>query len=284
MPDDRRRQRTFVPWVECLEDRCTPTTLTFTPVADNTLFEDAAGQLSNGAGQHLYAGETAQVPNLARRAVLKFDLSTVPAGSIVTDVSLSLHMSKTTSGAQSVVAHRLLKDWGEGTSNAALGGTGPGEGDGIQAATNDATWRFTFYNTQSWTTPGGDFDSAASASTSVAGLGTYTWTGAGMVADVQGWLNSSGTNFGWVLIGNESASATAKQFDSRENTTASNRPVLTVTFSPPGSDLTIAKSHTGTFTQGDPADTYTLTVSNAGGSPTSGVVTVTDTLPAGLTP
>src|SRR5215475_2391171 len=104
MPDDRRRPA-FVPWVECLEDRWTPTTLTFTPVADNTLYEDAAGQLSNGAGQHLYAGETAHAPNLARRAVLKFDLSAVPAGSIITAASLSLHMSKTASGAQAVVAH-----------------------------------------------------------------------------------------------------------------------------------------------------------------------------------
>jgi len=248
MPDDWRRKwsnHPFVPRLESLEDRCTPTTLTFTPVADNTLFEDAGGQLSDGVGQHLYAGETAQTPNLTRRAVLKFDLSAVPAGSTITSASLSLHMSKTTSGAQTVVAHRLLKDWGEGASNAAQGGSGPGEGDGIQAATNDATWRFTFYNTLSWDTPGGDFAAAASASTSVAGLGTYTWSG--LSADVQGWLNSPGTNFGWVLIGNEAAAATAKQFDSRENTTASNRPLLTVTFSPPGADLAIAKSHAGTF-------------------------------------
>ncbi|HVF56315.1 MAG TPA: hypothetical protein VM934_09200 [Pyrinomonadaceae bacterium] len=47
-------------------------------------------------------------------------------------------------------------------------------------------------------------------------------------------------------------------------------------------DLTIAKSHTGNFTQGQ-SGTYTLTVSNAGGAATSGTVTVSDTLPAGLT-
>src|SRR6202021_2832782 len=49
-------------------------------------------------------------------------------------------------------------------------------------------------------------------------------------------------------------------------------------------DLTIAKTANGTFTQGDAADTYTITVSNAGGASTSGTVTVTDTLPAGLSP
>jgi uncharacterized repeat protein (TIGR01451 family) len=48
------------------------------------------------------------------------------------------------------------------------------------------------------------------------------------------------------------------------------------------SDLTIAKSHTGNFAQGQSGATYTLTVSNAGGAATSGTVTVTDTLPASL--
>ncbi|MEP6485333.1 MAG: choice-of-anchor Q domain-containing protein [Rudaea sp.] len=48
-------------------------------------------------------------------------------------------------------------------------------------------------------------------------------------------------------------------------------------------DLSIAKSHTDPFVQGDPGDTYTITVSNVGSSATSGTVTVTDTLPVGLT-
>ncbi len=48
-------------------------------------------------------------------------------------------------------------------------------------------------------------------------------------------------------------------------------------------DLTIAKSHTGNFTQGQNGATYTITVTNSGTGATSGAVTVTDTLPAGLT-
>ncbi len=49
-------------------------------------------------------------------------------------------------------------------------------------------------------------------------------------------------------------------------------------------DLTITKSHSGNFTQGDASDTYSITVGNAGSAATSGTVTVNDTLPAGLTP
>src|SRR6185369_8377450 len=51
----------------------------------------------------------------------------------------------------------------------------------------------------------------------------------------------------------------------------------------PSPDLTLAKSHSGTFTQGQVGATYTLTVSNAGGAVSSGTVTVVDTLPGGLT-
>ncbi|MGE5324624.1 MAG: hypothetical protein ACM3SW_17290, partial [Actinomycetota bacterium] len=48
-------------------------------------------------------------------------------------------------------------------------------------------------------------------------------------------------------------------------------------------DLAIAKSHTGNFTQGQTGAQYTLTASNVGPGPTNGTVTVTDTLPSGLT-
>jgi uncharacterized repeat protein (TIGR01451 family) len=50
-----------------------------------------------------------------------------------------------------------------------------------------------------------------------------------------------------------------------------------------GPDLTIAKTHSpAVFTQSDSGDTFTITVSNAGASATSGVVTVQDFLPPSL--
>ena len=52
----------------------------------------------------------------------------------------------------------------------------------------------------------------------------------------------------------------------------------------PGPDLTISKSHTGNFLQGQTGAIYTITVSNPGSAPTTGVVTVTDNVPAGLVP
>jgi len=48
-------------------------------------------------------------------------------------------------------------------------------------------------------------------------------------------------------------------------------------------DLTVAKSHTGNFTQGQAGATYSITVTNSGTAATSGTVTLVDTLPSGLT-
>ena len=51
----------------------------------------------------------------------------------------------------------------------------------------------------------------------------------------------------------------------------------------PATDLIVLKTHTGAFTQGATGRVYTITVRNAGGLATTGTVTVTDALPAGLT-
>ena len=52
----------------------------------------------------------------------------------------------------------------------------------------------------------------------------------------------------------------------------------------PAPDLTITKSHVGNFTQGQIGAQFTVTVTNSGTPSTIGVVTLTDTVPTGLTP
>jgi hypothetical protein len=195
------------------------------PGKDNTLYEydPAEGDHSNGAGFHFFAGENGM--GELRRGVLAFDLAgTIPAGSTITAVSLTMNMSMTPTGARTVELHKLLADWGEGTSHAPIG-----EGDGAPATPNDATWRHRFFDNVFWTTQGGDFSVTVSASQSVGGIGQYTWNSAQMVADVQSWVNNSASNFGWLVLGNETAIATAKRFDTRESASP---PTLTIEFIP----------------------------------------------------
>ena len=199
-------------------------TIDINPVKDNTLYEyvPADGDRSNALGNHFFAGETAV--GEIRRGVLAFDIAgNIPAGSTITGVSLSMNMSKTPlDTARTVELHVLLADWGEGTSIA------PGEeGDGAPATINDATWRHRFFDTIFWTTQGGDFSGTVSASQSVGAVGEYVWSSAPMVADVQSWLDNPANNFGWLVLGDESAIATAKRFDTREST---NPPVLSIEY------------------------------------------------------
>src|SRR5258708_3415790 len=51
----------------------------------------------------------------------------------------------------------------------------------------------------------------------------------------------------------------------------------------PSPVVNVIKTHVGNFAQGQQNATYIVTVSNTGAGPTSGIVTVTDTVPAGLT-
>ena len=193
------------------------------PSKDNTLYEydPAEGDHSNGAGFHFFAGENGE--GEVRRGVLAFDIAgTIPPGSTITAVSLTLNMSMTPAGPETVELHKLLADWGEGTSHAPMG-----EGDGAPATPNDATWRHRFFDTIFWTAQGGDFSATVSASQMVGGVGQYTWSSAQMVADVQGWLDNPASNFGWLLLGNESVAGSTKRFDTRESASP---PVLTIQY------------------------------------------------------
>ena len=190
--------------------------LTFYPVADNSLYVSPTGSLSNGAGEYLFAGHTDSFGPGVRRALLRFDISSIPANATIESVSLtlnqSLHPAVATPTPMSL--HPVLESWGQGTSDA-----DGAEGMGAPATTGDATWLHRFFDTTLWTTQGGTFTVAASAVTIVdVPNGPYTWgpTDA-MKADVQGWIDQPATNFGWILIGDEANLSTARRFDSREN-------------------------------------------------------------------
>jgi hypothetical protein len=223
------------------------------PVArDNTIFE-SPNTNSNGQGETFFSGASGGVA-AARRGLLAFDVSGIPAGSQINRVTLRLTLADVAAqelSARNVSLHRLLGDWGEGASNA--GNTG-GSGNGIAAATGDTTWLQQFFNTDPWTTPGGDFAASTSATTAVGVLAdvgnVYTWetlrggSPSGMVLDVESWLASPTANFGWLLkVDNEPALRTVRRYWSSEASNTALRPTLEIEYStaavPETSSLTL---------------------------------------------
>ena len=192
------------------------------PIQDATLYQDATGAQSSGASTFLMTGSVGgNDPTPLRRGLLQFNLASIPAGAVVTSVGLTMNLTKLkTTQAALTTLQRVTSNWVEGTTNA---GT---RGNGATANTGDATWLHRS-SPQAWTTPGGDFLGTTSAVLNVTGLGLYTWTGEGLVTDVQAWLVQPSQNFGWILRGDEARSQSVKEFGSR---TGSVQPSLRIEF------------------------------------------------------
>ena len=202
------------------------TTITLSPVSDNTIWETDAACCSNGAGTHAFVGTNGVM--VAMRYLLRFDIAgALPPGSTILSAQLDINCLLANSGPAVTNVHRLTASWGEGDSFA-----GGGQGSGAPSSGDDANW-FTrnLATGPNWTTPGGDYIATSSSSTTIDGFGPYQFLSTSMmVADVQTWLDSPSENHGWILIGEEPTDiGTGKRLASREF--GSGGPRLEITFS-----------------------------------------------------
>jgi hypothetical protein len=238
-------------------DLAAQTTVTIPCMRDNTLIENATGAYGNGANPGLFVGVVGT--GTKRRALLRFDVAAnVPAGARILSAALTVNVSRTTYGGNlDVKGHRVLQDWGEGTSSGAGGG-----GGGAPATPGDATWLHTFWPTGFWNAPGGDFDSAPSLAITTPSLGLCSSTSSAQsIADVQGWLDAPSQNFGWLLKTNEALAFVSRRLDSREQTLGV-PPTLQVTY--------IAQGQSAPWGQGCPVNgspyVYTMVGAPIGGT------------------
>jgi hypothetical protein len=196
------------------------------PAADATLIAIAPDN-NLGVAQFFNAGINGR--NYDNRGLFSFDLSGIPAGSIITRTSLTLEVIREPaefSTPSYFALYRVLRPWGEGTKT--HGGT-PGlpldPGQGSPATAGDVTWNDRFYGMSlPWAAPGGaagiDFSPLISAEIPIAGLyeSPYTLTADfGLQADVQYWIDHPQENFGWMMITEATDHNTARSFASRED-------------------------------------------------------------------
>ncbi|MCY7361185.1 MAG: hypothetical protein LH629_03820 [Ignavibacteria bacterium] len=198
-------------------------TVSIVPVMDNTLYEDAAGLISNSRGKYMFSGKSTS--GLKRRAVINFQtIEFIPPCSKILSVKVKLHSSGPVTANKTIQLKKLNKFCGEGTSDA------PGtEENGTASTLYDGTWKHTYYNTDLWTAPGGDYSGTVSASTTVGGTGYYYWSSPQLISDVESWSDLS-QNFGWIILGDESTSNSYKRFHTKESDTAEYYPELIVVY------------------------------------------------------
>lgn len=219
------------------------------PVTADTYI--TSGAPNNNAGGHGWIDAGTDGPfggNANRRALLRFDLSTIPAGVTVTSAVLKLTAVQIPSSGpvdSTFDLFRLQASWGEGNK---IGNSGAPAGNG------EATWNARLQGTANWTAPGAASDAIGvpSGSTPVGSTfgATYNWGGTGVVADVQFWLANPAQNFGWLLKSRaEGTSRSVRGFGSSEGaspgsleigfaTLENQAPTVSITNPAPGGSFT----------------------------------------------
>ena len=208
-------------------------TITVVSSLDNTIVDNGN---ASGIGQFVFTGRNGGLGGaVSQRALIRFDLEgVVPDGATIVDAvfTLSLVQGAPGSGDQTHTVHRLLQSWGEGESAASGGGGSPPE-------TDDATWTSRFHPVMPWTNAGGDFVPTPSATMDISAAPmAINWTGPGIIADVESWIDDPATNHGFIVIGNEASPQTARKFYSHESTFVAGRPMLSVTYETGGTPCT----------------------------------------------
>lgn len=193
-------------------------TLTYTLKTDSS---GADTYLDSTSPTKNYGASTAlQLQQDKFHILLSFDLSSLPAGSRITDAQLVLYRENAGSlslSGRTVNAHRVLEPWVPGSQS---GGT----------SADGATWQ-TRDGTRAWQVAGATIESTSATDTThthyyLSGY-TITWNLTGLV---QGWVDGRYPNYGVLLV---PTSNFTEAYASGENSDSTRAPKLVVKYIAP---------------------------------------------------
>lgn len=143
------------------------------------------------------------VTGKSTQSLLRFNLSSIPAGYSITSAKLELYVNNAAVDSTTVSIHRVTKDWGEANANWTEANPG-----------------------NAWTSSGGDFDSTIITSgVTSASIGWSSWD---ITSLVSNWVNNVSPNYGLMLRTTETGKST--QFSSTDAGLPANRPKLTINY------------------------------------------------------
>lgn len=182
--------------------------------ANDTFIQDTAANTNWGANAEIKVGEFYPAASDIQRTLIKFDLSSIPAGATITSAILTLTVSaNAAANARDYKMFRVLRNWVE-----------------LQA-----TWNI-FSTGNNWGTAGcsntaTDYDPTAHATTNFAATITLNTekTFSINTTEFKKMVDGTYQNYGW-LIKADSEANDAHAFHSSSATTASYRPKLVVEY------------------------------------------------------
>jgi hypothetical protein len=143
-----------------------------------------------------------------QRGYIKFDVSSIPAGTVIGRATLCLYSYDTTKMQGSTGfygAHRITRNWNDLTMNWNVADAGI-----------------------SWTTPGGDFEPAADALSPKYAPKVPSWYQWDVTARVQEWINAPAGNYGWLIKAQNESSHLQDQFYQADTANSMYRPKLII--------------------------------------------------------
>jgi hypothetical protein len=154
-----------------------------------------------------------------RRNLLRFDVSSLPAGATVQSASLTLYVtSRSNSNTMTAAVYPVLRYWNAGY----------------------ATWA-TVDGSIAWTTAGcngmGTDRSGTAAASVTFNVASGSVTTPDLTALVQGWVDAPASNYGVLLRPQGGAGIVNYYIASAQNATLAYRPKLTVTYTTGGTAM-----------------------------------------------
>jgi len=174
-------------------------TVTFNATNDTYVKEDD-NTTNFGSADKMFVTSEDTAPSKNRRALVRFNLSSIPSGAVIQSATLKLFMNNAPGSSRTHQVHRVTADWEE---------KDPG----------GVTW-----NTQ----PSVD----GLSSSNITGTTNNVYVRWNVTADVQGFVNGSFPNYGWRIkdsVENESPKKEA-EYRTREWSNASQRPMLEIVY------------------------------------------------------
>jgi hypothetical protein len=255
--------------------KATAAVVTVAALKDAMIFGTSAGVdtgNASGKGPALFAG--ADGSSNRKRSLVAFDIGSagIPANATIESVTMTLYLAQVAGSgggsggggnypSRTFRVFALQQDWGEGNSgsptNPGVGGTG----QGYARVAGDSTWDYAIYNpanptTGTWNSAGtnlhgGNFAPSESGNSTFTNFlmlnAPFTWSSAGMAADVQKWATGSAPNNGWLIKSDlEDMPTSFLGFWTKDGAAANNNPAiapsLSITYSvpePAGASLVI---------------------------------------------
>lgn len=169
------------------------------PAVADTVLDEAHPAQNYGLGKNVQVGYFYLAPSVptCRRALLRFDLSSIPAGATISKAALQVYQTFFSGVPTGVRSYRVTKSWTE------TGATWSGNASFFSTA-------YGFYSCTSAT--------------------TNHWASFNILGLARSWLSVPGRNFGVMLKTVEYTEYNREVFDSREATTVAQRPRLKIVY------------------------------------------------------